>query len=837
MPYTTLFRSEEVAAIQLYFPAEVARSTVSALGEIGCVQFRDLNADTSAFQRAFVKDVRRVEEIERQLRFFGKQIEQAQIPFKGIDYDSLSAQAPSIAEIDELADRARHYEARLNSLNESHETLQKRFVELIELRYVLRETDTFFHQAHAQSGEIRQSVDSDDGSNLLDSNADVEHSAAASRFPDSGSLAVMNIGFVAGVVPRARMAAMERILWRILRGNLYMNQVAIDEAINDPITNEPVDKNIFIIFAHGREILSKVRKISESLGATLYAVDEDSRQRQTQLAEVNSRIGDIMSVLHNTRQTAHSELSYLAQNLQAWMVSVRKERAIFQTMNLFSYDEHQHCLIAEGWCPRLDLDKVHRTLRDAAIHSNSSQSSIMNEIGTLKDPPTFNRTNKFTQAFQSIMDAYGIATYREVNPGLVAIVTFPFLFAIMFGDLGHGFFLFLAALYLVLNEKQLKRAKYGEIFDMAFYGRYIMLLMGIYSMYTGLIYNDIFSKSMNLFGSRWTFPEGSDAETLSGVQIGTYPIGLDPAWEEADNGLLFTNSLKMKLSVVIGVIHMTFSLCLSLVNYRFFRSRLDIVANFIPGMLFLCSIFVYLIVCILYKWSVDWSMTDAQPPSLLNMLIYMFLSPGTVDEPLYAGQAQIQIVLLLIALVCVPWMLLMKPLVLRREANKARAAGYEGIAVAEQHGRISTSANDHEEEGVGAIIAEEIHGEEDFDFGETMIHQIIHTIEFCLNCVSHTASYLRLWALSLAHNQLSKVLWDMTLSNAFGMSGAVGVIVLFMAFAMWLILTISVLVVMEGTSAMLHSLRLHWVEAASKHFQATGHAFTPFTFSAVIDDL
>ncbi|CAD30450.1 V-type proton ATPase 116 kDa subunit a 1 [Caenorhabditis elegans] len=873
-PQPGIYRSEQMCLAQLYLQSDASYQCVAELGELGLVQFRDLNPDVSSFQRKYVNEVRRCDEMERKLRYLEREIKKDQIPM--LDTGE-NPDAPLPREMIDLEATFEKLENELREVNKNEETLKKNFSELTELKHILRKTQTFFEE---HEDMIASSAESSGIGEVL--SADEEE--LSGRFSDAMSPLKLQLRFVAGVIQRERLPAFERLLWRACRGNVFLRTSEIDDVLNDTVTGDPVNKCVFIIFFQGDHLKTKVKKICEGFRATLYPCPDTPQERREMSIGVMTRIEDLKTVLGQTQDHRHRVLVAASKNVRMWLTKVRKIKSIYHTLNLFNIDVTQKCLIAEVWCPIAELDRIKMALKRGTDESGSQVPSILNRMETNEAPPTYNKTNKFTKGFQNIVDAYGIATYREINPAPYTMISFPFLFAVMFGDMGHGAIMLLAALFFILKEKQLEAARIkDEIFQTFFGGRYVIFLMGAFSIYTGFMYNDVFSKSINTFGSSWqnTIPESVidyylDDEKRSESQLilppetafdgNPYPIGVDPVWNLAEgNKLSFLNSMKMKMSVLFGIAQMTFGVLLSYQNFIYFKSDLDIKYMFIPQMIFLSSIFIYLCIQILSKWlffgAVGGTVLGYKypgsncAPSLLIGLINMFMmksrNAGFVDDSgetypqcylstWYPGQATIEIILVVLALVQVPIMLFAKPYFLyRRDKQQSRYSTL--TAESNQHQSVRADINQDDAEVVHAPEQTPKpsghghgHGDGPLEMGDVMVYQAIHTIEFVLGCVSHTASYLRLWALSLAHAQLSDVLWTMVFRNAFVLDGYTGAIATYILFFIFGSLSVFILVLMEGLSAFLHALRLHWVEFQSKFYGGLGYEFAPFSFEKIL---
>ena len=127
---------------------------------------------------------------------------------------------------------------------------------------------------------------------------------------------------------------------------------------------------------------------------------------------------------------------------------------------------------------------------------------------------------------------------------------------------------------------------------------------------------------------------------------------------------------------------------------------------------------------------------------------------------------------------------------------------------------------------------------EKFKFVEIFIEQLIEVIEYVLGTVSNTASYLRLWALSLAHTDLSQKKKEKTFIEYIKndeVNFVASIISVFIYFFVFLCATIFILIFMDAMECILHTLRLHWVEFQNKFFKGNGYLFNPFSFKCIFN--
>ena len=856
---------------KIRIPKESANEIFMALGKLkNCIEFEDLTHNEFEAKKNFGEIIKRCEEMKKKISDIRQICSDFKIPFNNF---SSFAQFYSLISQD-IQERDKKFgmtyfdlieseiidcEKKINELVDSHSQLREDLVILIEKKHVFQKASELFMNtiSYGNFGEV-------------DSNEDGIKSSSNS-----------NLVLLAGTVPAENELKMKRMIFRVSRGNAitafygleinkeeYMltstvrqrgfsyankNQNILIEKDDNILLSEEIGmintkKKIFsVVFTGGEEniLLKKILKVCEIFQANRFSIPR-SQLLNEEITNMSNDITDKKNMIVSLEKNL-TDLINEADNLKGRKgFKFSLYRLFFEQQKLI-YTNMGKCIIRENfidgkvWIPLSRMVDVHNTLNSLFIGQENKVTAHLEDIDFDNNakPPTLINTNDFTSIPQLIVDTYGTPRYQEINPGYFTIITFPFLFGVMFGDIGHSIFLLILALYLIFNNQKLSLNK-KSIFKTLASARYFLLLMGFFSLFCGLLYNDFLSVP---FYFKSCYPrEGESEDHLFKDKDCKYSFGLDPVWSLSSNELLFVNSLKMKLSVIFGVFQMTLGIILKGFNALHDRDLVEYIFIFIPQLIFMIILFGYMNFLIFVKWSIDYEGKENQAPDIKSYLMNIFLERGKLPDSPEEGKdwiligdrsfsEGIHLGIYILSIICLIVMLVPKMFI---NYLKAKEKSNDKKIL-----NIPNNLDDNMNENLLPIENININQAEPQEpkFSDFFVASIIETIEFALGTVSNTASYLRLWALSLAHSQLSAVFFDYSIGLFSMMTDYyfINGFMLSIFYILFAIATFGVLLCMDLMECFLHTLRLHWVEFQNKFYKADGYKFQPFSFEINIE--
>ena len=845
----SLYRSETIIHKKLRIPSESSLEIMTKLGSLhDYIEFEDLNQDVIESQKPYFNMIQRCDENEKNLKFldemiynnFNNKYERYQ------NYDFFKAHLDQDMSFKEKKFNSNYFDLIEIELNDDVQKIKEQiklnnetiddYLFLLEFKFALDKILTLFHTDEFNFDEVKtfSEIKLDAESEFSEIEMIEEKNSKRSREHKQANINLHNISYMIGMCKFQDELKISRMIFRASKDRAIPSffDIDISKIKNERVKNHLSEKRLFLVFIQGNYLPQKIKKILGIYNCSIFEMphgtkfSEEIKKLKKELAEKEKLINDGTKILQDILTEKTKKVGNYLSIYALYHMYFKIQKLIY--LNLNKCKDYSNFLEAEVWIPEIYYNNL---ITEMESLLNEKENVLLpkfedfrNENYFKKNYRTYFRVNDFSYAFQEIVNTYGTPRYKEANPGLFTIITFPFLFGIMFGDIGHGFLLLIFSFYICLNASDIKNKKSSMLKELLPF-RYILLLMGFFSFFCGFMYNDLMGIPLTIFNSCYI----NNGKIANKKQDCVYKFGIDPKWYIATNELSFFNSLKMKLSVIVGVAQMTLGIILRGSNNIYFNDSIGFIFEFIPQLLFMLLLFGYMILLIFIKWSTDYSLDTSKAPSIITILMNLALKNGSVEQkPVWGtvlNEERTNKILFITAICCIPIILFPKPIFKIIEMNKKNKEEEENNEL-----KVNLIDNNFDDDEEDYIKVERQIPETATDI---FVHQIIETIEFVLGCVSNTASYLRLWALSLAHSQLAQVFYEKCILVLAENGNFIGVIIGYFLFAN---ITVSVLMGMDLLEAFLHTLRLHWVEFQNKFYYADGILFQPFSFQKLIDE-
>lgn len=563
----------------------------------------------------------------------------------------------------------------------------------------------------------------------------------------------------AGRIESGRLSKLEWSLNELTEGAYVFRAVPARQAKNMMVASVsiPIERK------------DAAQRIFTAIGFETFVVPEEftgspheiAREAMAQIVELETSI----QRLEARKQLIKKEWG--PQILAAWEVlEIEKSRTNFKSFLVYT----ESSVKAWGWIPDGTQEKLRTLLSENVGVAYDLQFDEPDFAET--DSPTYLDNPSVMEATEDVISAYGVPAKDDLDPTKVMWLSFPIIFGLVFADIGQGVLIMLIG-FAAIRAKQ-RGEDWGQILGYIQNGGWGLVLMGFFAIIGGFLFGSFFG-SESVIEAQWEifvhyFPDGS-ANTYRSAHM-------------------------LKLSIEIGIIHISIGILLDIYNKIKHRKRDGALTSIFYLWLYLA--FVNLLFGVSYNSIDKWFSSEG----FVNIwLPIVGIGYGSGNNGIYPT--------LPIAPMFFTVLGLFVPLILM--ALFSFKHGMDGA---------------------------------------------VHFIESALGMISHTVSYARIFALNTVHVILSGVFFSFTVGllvlefppisiGGWELIPATipyhGELITPSISLIGAAIGTFIVGILEGLLAFMHTLRLHFVEWFSKFYHAGGIAFAPFvatrTFTSGVSTL
>jgi V/A-type H+-transporting ATPase subunit I len=347
----------------------------------------------------------------------------------------------------------------------------------------------------------------------------------------------------------------------------------------------------------------RLNQISSKVGI----IEEETQKILTQLSELEKTKIMKQEAKQKNEQLKQQLMGLAQENGDSLLISREEleiEKSVEEVKTFMGSTKYTH--VIEGWVPNSDLKRTEDAVKAASegyyLTTFPLSKNYEHEGDERKLPPTSLKNPRLIKVFESLTKAFGIPNYHEIDPTIFWLFSFPIIFGLMFGDIGHGALLFTGGvLFHYVKKKGVKiSGAFGQIVNYPLGGATLLMLCGITSIIIGFLYGEVFgseklySTLVQSLGFRIIWTEGPTPVIKDVIEpITSRNIYWFSPWHHPMSLL--------KYSIYIGMIQISFGLILSVINHL---KNHEVKEAVVGPMMWVWLYWSFCILILKFKWNV-----------------------------------------------------------------------------------------------------------------------------------------------------------------------------------------------------------------------------------------